>query len=127
MRANTVRNGFCLGLVIVACGACGGGESGSTAPVDNYLPVISNQWKNTRTPSHFLVLQTTRDRQPTGTFTGTETLPGFASSALTGSWTNSTFVMSITRTAGTASFNGKFLSADTMRLARAGDTLYFAK
>ncbi len=128
MRNNTVGKRLCIGLMIAACGACGSGESGAPAPiVDNYLPLLSNGWRNTRTAAHVIVFQTTQNGQPTGNFTGTETHPTFGTNAIAGSWVNSIFTLTVARSTGGAAFSGKFLSRDTMRLVRAVDTLYFAK
>lgn len=124
MRTHARRRALLASLIGLAFG-CGGGESGATAPVDNFLPVISNFWRNTKLPAHTLTLQSVDDRKPTGTFTGTEAHPTLGSSTASGSWTNSTFSMSISRSGGSVTYNGKFISRDTMRLTRLADTLFF--
>jgi hypothetical protein len=124
MRTRTRTIVLLTGLIGLALGGCGG-ESGSTAPVDNYLPVISNFWRNTAAPAHTLTLLSSDDLKATGRFTGTEAHPTLGSSLTSGSWTNSTFTLSVARTAGAVVYSGKFISRDTLRLTRAGETLTF--
>lgn len=125
MRMHAWRRALFVGLIGVAGGGCGGGEGGTTAPVDNYLPVISNFWRNTKDPNYTLLLQSSDDRKPTGAFTGTETHPIFGRSAAGGSWTHSTFLLTISRSSGAVTYAGKFISRDTIRIIRQADTLMF--
>jgi len=127
MRTATRRIALLCCLVSFALPACGGSES--TGPgSDNYLPVISNFWRNVATPAHTLQLQSTDDNKATGTFTGTETLAS-AASAVTGSFTNSKASVVIRRTGGTVSYNGTFYGAgkDSLRLTRGNETLIFRR
>ncbi len=124
MRTQDRRMALFVGVIGLAFSGCGG-EGGTTAPVDNYLPVISNFWRNTKNANYTLLLQSSDDRKPTGVFTGTETHPTFGSSATAGSWTNSTFVMTIARSGGAVTYTGKFISKDTIRIIRQADTLLF--
>jgi hypothetical protein len=112
-----------IGATLFGCGGDGGG--GGTGPVDNYLPLVSNFWKNVAAPAHTLTLQSSNDLKATGSFTGTEAHPTFGSSQTSGSWTNSTFTMSIARSGGAVTYTGKFVSRDTLRLTRTGETLTF--
>jgi hypothetical protein len=125
MNTQIARRALFGGLMGVALLGCGGGETGTTAPVDKYLPVISNFWRNTKASTHTLTLLSTDDLKPTGAFTGTEAHPTFGSSAATGTWTNSTFTMTIARNGGAVTYSGKFISRDTLRLIRQADTLVF--
>jgi hypothetical protein len=123
MRSQVPRRALVAALITAAFGC--GGESATTAPVDNFLPVISNFWRNTKVAAHTLTLQSVDDRKPTGSFTGTEAHPTFGSSQASGTWTNSTFSITVLRSGGSVTYSGKFLSRDTLRLIRLADTLVF--
>lgn len=125
-RTSSWRNALFTTLIGTAVAACGS-DGGTTAPVDNFLPVFTNFWRNTKVSGHTLTLQSSNDGRAVGTFSGTETLPPSGSSQASGSWTNATFSISIARTGGAVTYGGKFISRDTIRLTRSSDTLVFAR
>ena len=106
--------------LLLSCGS----ESGPSAP-DNYLPVISNFWRNVATPAHTLLMQSTDDRKPSGVFTGTETRPGSGSSPVSGSFSNSAATFVINRSSGAVTYTGKFFGGDSLRLTGSGESLTF--
>ena len=124
MRTHGRRRAL-LGTLILFAFGCGS-ESATTAPVDNYLPVISNFWRDTKVSAHTLTLLSTDDLKPTGSFTGSEKRPNTPTDGtVSGSWTNSTFTMSISRSGVPETYSGKFISRDTLRLIRSADTPFF--
>ena len=118
-----------LGLGLLACS--GEKTTTSSLPVDDFLPVFSNLWRDVKLSQHTLVLTSTDDRKATGSFSGTESHPTLGSSSpMAGTFTNSTSAVTITRPAaggGVATYAGKFLQKDTLRFIRSGDTLTFAR
>lgn len=130
MRTGTRRIALLCSLVALTLPACGGSDSGSTGPgTDNYLPIISNFWKNIATPTtHTLVLQSADDGKASGTFTGKETL-ATKESDVTGSFTNSKASFVIKRADGTVTYSGTFYGAgkDSLRLTLGNETLTFAR
>lgn len=120
-----------LGLIGLGLLACSGSDKMSPLPVDDFLPVFSNFWRDVKLSQHTLVLSSTADRKATGTFSGFESHPTLGSNnAISGSFTNSTSTMTITRPpigSVPARYAGKFLQKDTLRFMREGDTLTFAR
>jgi hypothetical protein len=116
------------GMALMGVG-CGGESGGSgTGPVDNFLPLISNFYRNVSAQAHTLTLQSAQDGQATGSFVGIEAHPTLGvANPVSGTFTNSTSTINIARTGGTVTYSGKFLSRDTLRLTRTGETLTFAK
>lgn len=129
MRTMTRRTAMLAFLLSLALPACGGGDSIATGPSDNYLPTISNFWRNVATPAHTLTLQSASDNKPSGTFTGTEAHPTFGQSTLAGSFTNSRASMVISRAAGAATYSATFYGSakDSLRLTRGNETLVFKR
>ena len=113
-----------LGFLLVGGSlACG---DGPTVP-DDFLPTFSNQWINVASPTHIFQLNSTDDGEPSGTFDGTETHPGFGNSPIEGTFVNSVAVLTIKRVAGDLVYAGKFLAEDTLRLTRTGETIVIAR
>ena len=106
-------------LLLPACG------SSDPAAPDNYLPVISNFWRNVANPAHSLLLASTDNRKPAGVFTGRERLSQTDSSAVSGSFQNSKATVVISRSTGTVTYNGTFYGGDSLRLVRGNETLRF--
>jgi hypothetical protein len=102
--------------------ACGGSDP---AAPDNYLPLISNFWRNVANPAHSLLLASTDDRKPAGVFTGKERLSPTDSSNVTGSFQNSKATVVISRSSGTVTYTGTFYGGDSLRLVRGNETLRF--
>ncbi len=127
--ANIIRRALvaCTIAALAVLPACGGSDAGPTTPVDNYLPVISNLWRNIATPTHSLVLQSSDDNKASGSFTGTETHATFGTSAITGTFRNSAATFVIARAAGAVTYTGTFYGLDSLRLVRGSETLRFLK
>lgn len=113
-------------LAAVAPTACGS-ETATGGTTDNFLPVFSNLWRNVALSTHFLVLASADDRKATGAFSGNETHPTFNVSVMSGTFTNSTSEVMVRRSGGNVMYTGKFVSRDTLRLTRTGETVVFAR
>ena len=110
----------------VAPSACGS-ETGTGSTTDDFLPVFTNFWRNVAVSTHTLVLTSTDDRKATGAFSGEERHPTFNVSLMGGTFTNSTSEVTVRRNGGNVVYAGKFVSRDTLRLTRTGETVVFAR
>ena len=129
MRTMTRRTAMLAFLLSLALPACGGGDSIATGPSDNYLPFITDFWRNTLASTHTLVLQSSDDNKASGSFTGEETLPTLQKSRVTGTFTNSKATVIINRVGGVATYSGTFYGSakDSLRLTRGSETLVFKR
>lgn len=119
-----IRRTVLAGVVaVLALPACSSG-SGPTAP-DDYLPVISNIWRNSATATYTLLLASGDDRKASGAFTGTENHPTLGTSAVSGTFRNSQATFLIKRSGGDVTYAGTFYGADSLRLVRGSETLRF--
>ncbi|NOT09329.1 MAG: hypothetical protein HOP28_14125 [Gemmatimonadales bacterium] len=112
------------GIAAAGLLACGGEK---ITEADDFLPTLSNQWKDVADDLHFLQLNSTDDNEPAGAFEGTESRSGINDAPLAGTFTNSTLSMTITRQGGAVTFAGKFTHQDTLRLTRQGESFTVAR
>jgi hypothetical protein len=99
-------------LVVAAAVACS--DSTSTAPVDDFLPIISNTWHDRLDDTHTFSLSSNDDSTASGTFTGEEDHPALGISQLEGTFNHSQLTFTIHRNAGDMVYSGHFLQRDTM-------------
>lgn len=121
MRPTLRAIGVLVFAVVAGTTACD-----STSP-DDFLPVITNAWRNVTNAAHTFQLNSTDDGQASGAFTGTEDHPTLGESDISGTFTNSTCQFTIARPGGNVTYSGKFVHADTLRLTRSQETLVIAK
>ena len=113
--------------VAAACILIGCGDDTITPP-DDFLPIISNQWKNTANENHTFSLISENDGDPSGTFTGTEDHPTLGSSDIEGAFQNSLVsAFTIKRSTGSLTYTGRFVHPDTLRLTRGQETLVITR
>jgi hypothetical protein len=111
--------GAWLTLVTSGC------ESGTTAN-DDFLPVITNFWRDVADQNHTLDMASNDDGNATGSITGTEEHPVFGTSAIAGTWVHSRVTFTITRPGGDVQFTGRFTAVDTLHVTGNGEDFIVA-
>jgi hypothetical protein len=117
-----------LTLAVILAVAVTGCTSDTTVPtVDDFLPTVSNLWKNAANQAHTFQLNSADDGEPTGVFDGTESHPTLGESDVEGTWTNSVAQLTIKRATGNLVYEGKFLAQDTLRLTLGQETILLGR
>lgn len=108
-------------VVILASLSCG--DDTTTNPDDDFLPIFTNTWRDTRDLDHTFSFNSTDDGQPSGTVEGTETL-NFEESPMEGTFQNSVVTnLTIHRASGDKVYTGKFLHEDFLVLVSGTDSV----
>ena len=122
MRFTRLWNGLAVAGLVLVSSTC----TSATGGGDDFLPTITNLWRDVADQDHTLDMASNDDGKATGSFSGTEERPGFVSSDVSGTWINSKVTLTISRPGGDLQFNGKFTADDTLHITGNGEDFVVA-
>ena len=122
MRFTRLLIGFTVAGLALGSSTC----TSATGSSDDFLPVITNLWRDVADQNHTLDMSSNDDGKATGSLIGTEENPAFGSSDVSGTWVHSKVTLTIKRPAGDLVFTGKFTADDTLHVTGNGEDFVVA-